>query len=396
MWGKHMKQYSKTGIDKLSKPGMYRVDQTLYLNISRRGTKSWIQRIVINGKRHDMGIGPYPIVTVREAKERAFENRREVYQGGDPVAERRKACIPTFRDAAQKTLEATSARWRNAKTKANWIGGMERYALPVLGDMPVDRIGREHVLKVLTPIWTTKSEVARKLKQRIRAVFAWCQAHGHIDTNPAGEAIDAALPKMPKVRSNFRALPYRDVPDALRTIEESGASIAAKLALRFTILTAARSGEVRGGTWAEIDLEAGVWTIPANRMKANAEHRVPLSAEALRVLEQARVLEDGSGLVFPSPTRHGSPLSDMTMTKVLRDRGLAERATVHGFRSSFRDWCAESGQPREVAEAALAHTIGGVEGAYFRSDLFAKRRNLMDAWAQYLIGESARVVRLHA
>ena len=186
----------------------------------------------------------------------------------------------------------------------------------------------------------------------------------------------------------MRALPYRDVAGALDTIEQSGASIAAKLALRMLILTATRSGEIRGAEWQEIDLENRAWIIPAERMKSARAHRIPLSDEAIKVLEQARILRDKSGLVFPSPAKPGNAMSDMTLTKVLRATGLAERATVHGFRSSFRDWCADTGKPREIAEAALAHVVGGVEGSYFRSDLFDRRRLLMGQWAEYITGRA--------
>ena len=200
----------------------------------------------------------------------------------------------------------------------------------------------------------------------------------------AGEGIDGALPAMPAVKQHFRALPYQEVGAALETVEASWTSRAAKLCLRFLILTASRPGEARGATWAEVDVEAPEWRIPAERMKGGAGHRIPLSDAALAVLERARGFDDGSGLIFPSAVRPGHPLSDMTLTKILRDQGLADRATVHGFRSAFRDWCAETGKPREIAEAALAHTVGGVEGAYFRSDLLARRRVLMDQWAVFL------------
>ena len=199
---------------------------------------------------------------------------------------------------------------------------------------------------------------------------------------------------MPKLKAHFRALPYREVAGALDTVEASGASMAAKLCLRFVVLTASRSGEARAATWAEIDMDAREWRIPAERMKGGVEHRVPLSDAAVAVLEQARMLDDESGVVFPSPMKLGRPLSDMTLTKVLRDTGLAERCTVHGFRSSFRDWCAETGKPREIAEAALAHTVGGVEGAYFRSDLYQRRRRLMDSWAGYLAAIPGKVVHI--
>ena len=378
----------------LTKPGRYGDGGTLFLNIASGGSKSWIQRIAIAGKRHDIGLGGFPLVTLREAREQAFENRRLVRRGGDPLAAKRRTTAPTFREAAERTFEANRGRWRNNKTTSDWLQGMAKRVLPVLGDMRVDRIGREDVLRILTPIWTTRPEIARKLRSRIRAVLAWAQAHGHVEHNVAGEAIDGALPTMPAVKAHFRALDHRDVSEALQTIETSRASMAAKACLRFVVLTACRSGEARLATWDEVDVETGMWRVPASRMKSGAEHRVALSDAALAVLETVRPLRDRSGLVFPSPTRPGRTLSDMTLTKVLRDTGLAGRATVHGFRSSFRDWCADTGKPREIAEAALAHTVGGVEGAYFRSDLFERRRRLMDQWAQYVTGgRGAKVVR---
>ena len=269
---------------------------------------------------------------------------------------------------------------------------MERHAFPILADLAVDRIGREDVLRVLTPIWSKHPDIARKLRGRIRATLAWCQAHGYVEHNVAAEAIAGALPAMPAALYHYRALPFKEVPDALEAVRASRASTAAKLGLEFLVLTAARAGEVRCGTWSEVDLETREWRIPGTRMKGGAEHRVPLSDAAVDVLERARPLSDRSGLLFPSASRPGKPLSNMTWTKLLREQGVD--AVPHGFRSSFRDWCAETGKPREVAEAALAHTVGGVEGAYFRSDLFERRRQVMQGWAQFLNGAAARVVPL--
>lgn len=226
-------------------------------------------------------------------------------------------------------------------------------------------------------------------------MLGWAHAHGYVGENMAGEALEGALPSLTARKTHFRALPYREVPQALETIRESPASLPARLCFEFLVLTAARSGEARNATWAEVDTEAREWRIRGERMKGGREHRVPLSDGALGVLERARELDDGSGLVFPCPLRAGRPLSDMTLTKILRDRGLADRATVHGFRSAFRDWCAETGKPREIAEAALARTVGGVEGAYFRSDLFAGRRALMDQWSAVVTETQAKVVRLY-
>ncbi len=391
-----MGKLTATKVKAITKPGLHGDGAGLYLRVAPGGSRQWIQRIVIHGKRSDVGLGPCPTVSLANARQLAEANRAAIAEGRDPLAEKRKAKMPTFEEAARQVHKANLPRWRNGKHTQQWLNTLTRPAFPVIGDMTVDKIGREDVLRVLTPIWSNKPETARRVRQRIRAVLRWCQAHGFVEHNMAGEIIDGALPPMPKlVKGHHRALPYQEVADALSTIEASKASLSARLCLRFTILTAARSGESRGATWDEVDLDVRVWRIPANRMKADVEHRVPLSEAALGVLEKAGPLGDGSDLLFPSPRWPGRLLSDMTLTKVLRDTGLADRATVHGFRSAFRDWCAETGNPREIAEAALAHTVGGVEGAYFRSDLFERRRQLMADWAEYLSGDGAKVVWLH-
>ena len=387
------------GVRSLSTPGRYGDGQTLFLNISPGGSKSWIQRIVINRKRRDIGLGPFPVIGLAEARRRAFNNRVAVASGRDPLAEKRRATTPTFRQAAQRTFDANRPRWRNNKTSANWLQQLEKRVFPVLGNMPVDSIGREDVLRVVTPIWTSKPEIARKLRQRIRATLRWCQAHGYVEHNVAGESIDGALPSMPAVTAHFRALPYREVGTALKVIEGSRASLSSRACLQFVALTACRSGEARGATWDEIDMEAREWRIPASRMKGHAEHRVPLSDAVVTVLELVRPLRDRSEFVFPSPSRPGKPLSDMTLTKVLRNTGLADRATVHGFRTSFRTWASErTNVPHAVCEMALAHQVGtAVERSYARSDLFEKRRGLMDQWAAYVTGAAStkKVVNLH-
>ena len=370
----------------LSEPGRYGDGGTLFMNVAPGGSKSWIQRLTIDGKRRDIGLGGFPLTTLAEARDLAFENRRLARRGDDPLAARRRPKVPTFREAAERTFEANRGRWRSTKTSANWLQGMAKRVLPVIGDMPVDRIGREDVLRILTPIWTDRPEIARKLRSRIRAVLAWAQAHGHIEHNLAGEAIDGALPAMPAVKAHFRALPYQETLAALVAINGSEASDAVRACLWFVALTACRSGEARGATWAEINLEAREWRIPASRMKGGCEHRVPLSAEALAVLGTVEGLRDGSDWVFPSPRFPGKPLSDMALTKCLKSCGLADRATVHGFRTSFRTWASEKTDAHHaVMELCLAHRVGpAVEQAYARSELLEKRRSLMDAWGDFL------------
>ena len=358
----------------IKKPGRYGDGGTLYLNVAPGGSKSWVQRLTIDGRRHDMGLGAYPVVSLAMARCQAVDNRTAVAAGRDPLAEKRRASIPIFRQAAKQTFEALRPRWRNGKHTKNWMQAMENRVFPVIGDMPVDRVCREDVLRILTPIWAKQPETARKLRQKIRVTLRWCQAHGFIEHNVAGDAIDGALPTMPAVKAHFRALPYREVSEALKIVEASKASMAVKLCFRFLVLTAVRSGEARLAQWNEIDLDARLWTIPASRMKQGREHRQPLSDQAIAVLESIQVLRDGSGLVFPSPARKGNPLSDMSLTKVLRDNGLADLATIHGFRSSFRTWASECTNAAHAAmELCLAHAVGSsVEQAYARSDLLAK------------------------
>ena len=385
----------------LSKPGLHGDGDGLYLNVTKTGSRSWVFRYSVAGRRRDIGLGSFPAISLARARTLAGGHRTAVAEGRDPLAEKqaskRKAAVPTFREAAEQTFEANTPRWRNGKHTKSWWQTLERHAMPILGDMPVNEIGREDVLRVLTPIWGVRMETARRVRQRVRTILRWAMAHGYVEHNAAGEAIDGALPPMPKVKNHLRALPYAEVADALATVEASKASLPSKLCLRFLVLTAARSGEARGATWDEIDVDAGEWCIPGERMKSGEPHRVPLSDAALAVLDQARPLSGGEGLAFPSPMKPGQPMSDMTLTKVLRSTGLAERATVHGFRSAFRDWAAEcTSAPHAVMELSLAHAVGSsVEQAYARSDLIEKRRVLMQTWADFVAGTDAEVVRLH-
>lgn len=375
-------------VKSLREPGRYGDGAGLYLNVAAGGSKNWVQRIVIDGRRRDLGLGGYPAVGLAEARNQAAANRSAVAAGRDPLAEKRRPAVPTFAEAAHRVHESYLPRWRNQKHATSWIQTLERHAFPNLGHVPVDRITRADILGVLTPIWGTRQETARRVRQRTRAVMRWAMAHGFIEINPAGEAIDGALPSMPKFKAHLRALPYREVQDALRVVESSHASQSAKLCLAFAVLTAARSGESRGAVWDEIDFDKALWMVPGRRMKGGEDHRVPLSPPAIDVLNKALELRDGSDLVFPSPARPGQALSDMTLTKVLRATGLADRATVHGFRSSFRDWADEcTSTPRAVKELSLAHRVGtDVEEAYARSDLLDLRRPLMEEWGRYVSG----------
>ena len=377
---------SATRVKALTEPGRYSDGGGLHLYVNQAGRKSWVLRITVDGRRRDIGLGGFPSVSLARAREKATDNRTAVAAGRDPLAAKHAPAMPTFREAARAVHAVNTPRWRNAKHTVSWMQMLERHVMPALGNTPLDRLERGDVLRVLNPIWTTRPETARRVRQRMRTVFRWAIAHGFMEANPAGEAIDGALPPMPKVKAHLRSLPYQEVGAALDTVEESHASMSAKLCFRFLALTAARSGEARGAVWDEIDLLGQVWRVPSERMKAGVEHRVPLSGQALELLGKASALGDGTGLVFPSVLKPGSPMSDMTLTKVLRSTGLAEQATVHGFRSSFKNWTLEqTDTPWAVSEAALAHMLGNsTEQAYARSDLFERRRALMQLWADYL------------
>lgn len=363
----------------------------LYLRVAPTGARNWILRATIGNRRRDMGLGGWPDVSLTEARDRARQARRKIEEGTDPI-EARKAnrdtlrATPTFKECAKRTIEAKRPEWKSAKHADQWTNTLETYANPVIGNMPVDLVELRHVVEILTPLWTEKTETATRLRTRIEAVLAWASVSGfRSGDNPARWRgnLDAVLPKPSKVAKvkHHRAMPFDAVPAfmaALRLREGLSAR-----ALEFLILTATRSGEVRGATWDEFDLEAHTWTIPAERMKAGKEHRVPLSARALAIVKSMPRIA-GTDYVFPAA--RGGMLSDMAMTELMK--GMKADAVPHGFRSTFRDWTAErTAYPRDVAEMALAHTIPDkVEAAYRRGDLFEKRTKMMADWAKFAAG----------
>ena len=369
-----------------AKPGYYCDGNGLYLRVDRSGARRWEQRLRIQGRNRTLGLGGCQLVSLAEAREKAFTNRKIARSGGDPRTERHKVRdMPTFAEAAARVLEQKRPGWRSGKHPEDWISSLRAYAFPELGHRPVGEITTADIMAVLTPIWHGKHVTARRVRQRIGAVMKWAVAMGLRPDNPAGDVLDQALGRHRVVVQHMRALPHSEVAGAIEAVRTSAAALVTRLAFEFMVLTACRSGEVRLAGWDEIDLEAGEWTIPGERMKAQRPHRVPLSGRAVEILGEARTLGDGGGLVFPSS--EGRPLSGSTLSTLLR--GLRIAAVPHGCRSSFRDWCGEcSNAPREVAEAALAHVVRDkVEAAYARSDLFERRRVLMDNWAGYLAGE---------
>lgn len=392
-------------------PGRYGDGDGLWLHVGRAGAKSWVLRYKLPGAGmttpREMGLGPVSLVTLAEAREKARRARRLALDGTDPLAQRdaeraearaEKAKAVTFRDAADRYVAAHEAGWRNAKHRQQWRNTLATYAFPVFGDLSVADVSTDLVMRVLEPIWTTKAETANRVRGRIENVLDWAKVRGLREgENPARWRghLDALLPARAKVQSvkHHSALPYAELPAFMDALYGQ-AGVAAR-ALEFCILTATRTGEALGAPWSEIDLDAAVWTIPAERMKASKPHRVPLSDRALAILAEMRALGgEADGYVFPGAKR-GKPLSNMAMTMVLRrmERG---HLTVHGFRSCFADWAAErTNAPHEVREMALAHTISsGVERAYRRGDLFEKRRELMGRWAGFAGGSDADVVRI--
>jgi integrase len=383
-----MGKMTATMVKALKDAGRYGDGDGLFLLVSNKGARSWVCRVQKNGKRRDFGLGSEKKVPLALARERARTVRIQIEAGIDPIAERRKAAgIPTFREAAAKVFAENRTTWKNAKHQAQWLSTLEAYAFPLLGDVTVNFIDGPMVRDVLVAIWLSKPETARRVRQRISSVLDWAHAQGYRDTPLSMVAVNKSLPKTKAKAKHHAALPHADVPafmGQLRDRESMG-----RLALEALILTATRSGEIRGARWSEIDLDKALWTIPADRMKAGQEHVIPLSSHVIDVFKRAaQHRERGNDLVFPG-TKQGMPLSDMTLTKVLRDMKL--EVTAHGFRSSFRDWVSEETDfDGETAEMALAHAIQNkVEAAYRRGKLLEKRRTLMAAWGQYCLSHSS-------
>ena len=353
----------------------------LTLHVHPTGVKSWQQRILINGHQTNIGLGKYPAVSLADARAKALQNIRLVRRGGDP---RKGRAVPTVLDVVEKVIARDAPTWRNPeRTAKEWRDAIRLHASD-LAARPVDAVTSAECTAALAALWNDKRDTASKLRQRLTAVFKLVVAEGHRADNPV-DAAHAALPNRrgdAQRKRHHAAVPHGEVAAALAAVDASSAWTGAKLALRFLVLTAARSGEVRGATWDEIDLGRAVWTVPAGRMKAGVEHRVPLATGALDVLRDAAGSVGGGTLLFP--TVRGKRMHDNSLSKLLRDEGVA--GVPHGFRSSFRDWAAERTDcPRAVVEAALAHRVSdSVEAAYFRSDLFDRRRELMQAWSDYL------------
>lgn len=381
------KALTSVRVNSLTTPGRYADGNGLYLVVDPSGAKRWVLRTLVHGKRRDIGLGGLRLVSLAEARDRAAEYRKIARDGGNPIEIRRraKAVIPTFADAAQQAYDSHKGAWRNSKHTSQWINTLKTYAFPLIGETRIDHVETRDVMKVLTPIWLAKPETARRLKQRISTVLDWAKAAGFRSGDNPVEGVAKGLPRQPDRKNHFEAIPFDDVPGFVKKLREANASEYSRLAFELLILTAARTNEVLLAKWDEVDLDQNIWIIPAERMKAGKEHRVPLAPQAVTLLRRAKEIST-SGFIFPG-RRADVPMSNMVFLMMLRR--MKFEFTAHGFRSAFRDWAAECTHfPREVCEMALAHTIKSkVEAAYRRGDLFEKRRELMKAWANFCRNE---------
>ena len=371
-----------------------------------KGHGKWVLRFVspLSGRRRNAGLGTYPEVGIADASKRATAMREQIAAGVDPLEAKKIEAntpeMPTFKVAATTVHTEMLPGWKNVKHGQQWINTLAEYAFPVIGTLPLNEIQPRHIADVLRPIWLTKPETAGRVKQRMHAVMSWGWAHGHCVANPV-DVVNHLLPQQPgkSVRTEHQpAMPWRDIPKFIaEKLQSTDRYDSTRPMLELLILTAVRSGEIRGMRWSEVDQKAAIWTVPADRMKAKQPHRIPLANRAVEILKKQQGMHDE--LVFPSP-RKQVELSDMVLTAFLRREKAASDtpgrvATAHGFRSSFRDWCSEHGYSRDLAERALAHTVSNkVEAAYHRTDLLEQRRPMMDAWEIFCTGNEAKITSM--
>lgn len=364
----------------IQSPGRYGDGNGLYLHVRPGGSRQWMLRTTVHGKRRDIGLGSVQLIKLEEAREKAFAMRKIARDGGDPLQRKQlERFIPTFAKAAERVWELKRPSWKNAKHAQQWINTLRDFAFPVLGNRRIDSIASADILRILTPIWLEKPETAKRLHQRLNVVFDWAKASGYRQGDSPMEGVRDVLPKQNHRPKHHTALPWADLPQFMAELKKRNA-VSAR-ALEFIILTASRSSEARKAKWHEFDLENALWTVPAQRMKMGIEHRVPLSKHAIATLKFCNGFS--SDYVFPAHNLK-SPMSDMVFSALMKRMGYSD-LTTHGFRSTFRDWCSEHhNASRDAAELSLAHRIGNAtERAYARSDLLEQRRELMDHWAEF-------------
>lgn len=369
-------------------PGVYQDGGGLRLVVTPAKTRQWVIRITVNGKRRDVGLGGYPAVSLDKARTLAAEHRTTAKTGGDPIEQRRieKAKARTYKQAFDDYYATKKKELTNGSHVREWESCMERYVFPKIGERPVGEVRAGEVVDILRPIWDVKAETARRVLQRMTAVFdAEIVLENRERANPC-TGVARVLGATPREKGNFRSLPYSEIARFVTALRQRGGDPATKLCLEWLILTAARSGEARGAAWAEINEKQALWTLPPEKMKGRREHVVPLSDRCLQIVKEARALSREGALLFPSQMS-GEMLSDMTLTKLLRDMDVARVATVHGFRSTFKTWCGEVDKVRdEVSEAALAHLDGNaVRAAYLRAQYLDERAELMNRWETFVL-----------
>jgi len=380
-------------IRNLSNPGRYSDGNGLYMVVTKTGSKQWVQRIMVNGRRRDIGLGGYTVVSLSEARAKAIEMKKSAREGQDPIAVRNEArrIIPTFEEAAREVHAQNVHIWKNPKQRAQWITTLETYAFPKIGRMKVNDIRSGNIHEVLGPIWIEKHETANRVRQRMTKVFDWAKAKEFMYSENPVRGIQESLPRVKRKPKHFAALPYTDVATFIQRLKTGVQSTNCRLALEFLILVACRSGELRNARWSEVDLENAVWKIPADRMKMGVEHHIPLSSRAMEILREAKSRWPQSEFVFPSAQSWTKTMSANTLNKIAKRLGY--KITVHGFRSTFRDWASETRYyPNDVVEMALAHgNPNKTESAYKRGNLFEKRKELMADWAEYCGGDMSDV-----
>ncbi len=387
--GRHLTgKLSDRAIKAIKKPGRYGDGGGLYLLADNASAKRWVWRGTVQGNRTDYGLGSYGSVTLSQARDLAREYVRLALAGDDPRTTLRDSTgIPDFETAARAYHKQHKDIWRSREHTQQWINTLEQYAFPVIGKRPVDKITTPEIVALLSPIWFEKQETAKRVKQRIATVLDDAKGKGHLSGENPVAGVSASLKINKRLRpKHFKAMDYRDLPDFIQWLRDTDKPTMGRLALEFTILCAARTGEAVNARWSEIDADKALWTIPAKRMKMNREHRVPLTTRCMEILETVRPISEAGGWVFEGQSAH-KPMSDETMRAFLKRHSIG--VTIHGFRSTFRDWCSEqTGFPYAAVERCLAHDSGNkTEAAYARSDLLDRRRGIMDVWQAYALSE---------
>ena len=401
-WGKMTKKHPNNKltalkIKKLTIPGRYADGNNLYLEVDKSGARRWTLRVTILGRRRDMGLGGISTVSLEEARELAYQYRKIARSGGDPILERQKnrGLQTTLIYCTKKVHEINLPTWKNEKFAKQWLSSLEHHVFPTIGKLPISQVTSADILRVLTPIWNTKGDTAKKIKQRLRMIIKWARAQGYFQGDDPVELAEQALPKQLKSDDHHKSLEFEKLPEMISNLRKSKISLPTKLALEFTILSACRTSEVLNAKWEEIDLTKLIWSIPSERMKGGKVHQVPLTDRMTVILNDCKKLKTHNDLLFPSEI-NGEALSNNTMRLALKKR-LKIDATVHGMRSSFKDWASETTNfANEVSEMALAHTISNkTELAYRRRTLIEKRRHLMQKWSDYLNNKEGEVIELY-